>query len=536
MECVFTDESIVAMESVHLSNSDKFPTLCTLTVDGHPPTAHQHDDDSNWRLTYCHPHDGSRDYLRLHTLDIYFWTLDDAKLFLATTGRLLAPSQLALASSQEHGVSSVVQQLENAAVGPSYRNSQMSTPGVEPINLSPPLPPPPSSQAPQAATMTTAPAAPIQPTSGSVGQREPSAAQQPTKSSETERNYAPVAYDPTQQSSKPSDATHSSAPEMHHPVQQPTKPVDTTQGYGSTVQSQARQPSNPPDTAEGYASTARDPGQQPSSSPEKAQSYAPMSYNPAAPAAPEPVQHREKTPPPADPATGVGTAHPPVPGHGTDSFASSPHESAPRQGHNAPTGTRQLYSSPPPSAGLPQHAQVTPHAAQHNQPGSLSFSPPPTTTATSGPTSTGGQPGTMAFDPPPQDPNVHLYHQGSSTQTPAYGQYQPNHQEPYQDSTASQTGAASYASYPHPHQQPQPPMGGYTEFSYNQQHQQPPQGNPYSVHSQVYRPTGAEAMGHSQDQSGTTPAAGSKPGMITENAMRVEKGVNRLMKKLEKKI
>ena len=281
---------------------------------------------------------------------------------------------------------------------------------------------------------------------------------------------------------------------------------------------------------------------------EPSQSYATLAYDPAAPAAPEPVKHREKTPPPPDAAAGTGL--------GNASFGAPSHSAMaeyPTQGYPAAS---MAYSSPPPSASLTQPGQMPPYITHHNSSGSLSFAPPPAAVTTSAPVQTAGQPATMplsspppdsganihpnasapgsktasmAFSPPPQDPNLHFNRQQSFSHQSMTSQYAPAQQAPYLDRHASQ---------PTPQQpQIQPPLGGYVEYSYNQPNSQAPHsGNPYSIHSQVYRPTEAEAVGHYKDTHSDYTQGGRKPGKITENAMRVEKGVNRLFKKLEKRL
>jgi hypothetical protein len=90
---------------------------------------------------------------------------------------------------------------------------------------------------------------------------------------------------------------------------------------------------------------------------------------------------------------------------------------------------------------------------------------------------------------------------------------------------------------------------GHHHHQQQQQHQQP-----YDIHSQLYRPTDTDnttdshgnlvtPAGHTAAPAGHTvppggqpvPPGGQKTGKITENAMRVEKGMNRFLKKLEKK-
>jgi hypothetical protein len=122
------------LDHVHLRHSTRFPTLCTLTVDGniqnspvssHSPTG----DQAQWLLASADPRHERTRLFRLHTLDIYFWTLEDANLFLDSVERVLAPSQVETDRQQhqtsEAVVSKVVQNLENVAItDPAYQNGQ----------------------------------------------------------------------------------------------------------------------------------------------------------------------------------------------------------------------------------------------------------------------------------------------------------------------------------------------------------------------------------------------------------------------------
>lgn len=126
--------SQIALSTAHFRTSDKFPTLCTVTVDGTRPSISgippQTVDQNEWKLPYFDVRHGSTSLLRLHTLDIYFWTLADANFFLSNVRALLAPNQLdlianAAPAAHEAMVSPVVQQLENIAISdPTYHNGQ----------------------------------------------------------------------------------------------------------------------------------------------------------------------------------------------------------------------------------------------------------------------------------------------------------------------------------------------------------------------------------------------------------------------------
>jgi len=58
--------------------------------------------------------------------------------------------------------------------------------------------------------------------------------------------------------------------------------------------------------------------------------------------------------------------------------------------------------------------------------------------------------------------------------------------------------------------------------------------NEYDIHSQVYRPTESEHMSHYKPHAQRS--SDQKTGRLAENAVRVEKGLGRVFKKLEKKL
>ncbi|KAK2749913.1 hypothetical protein FQN57_005330 [Myotisia sp. PD_48] len=434
------------MSSIHLRTSDKFPTLYTLTVD----TAQQSGDggspglvrdENEWRLVWMNPSDHSTSYLRLHTLDIYFWTVDDARLFLTNVQGVLAPHQLEVipppqSVPQHVPTSSLVQNLENIAISdPTYRDSKGESPRPDGSKLPPPPPPPLN---PGVIARTTA------------GQR-------------TSEPVSPLEETPHQKSAAAKDGEN--APEA----------------------------------------------------------YTPLPYNPAAPAAPEPIKAREKTPPPPDdvhPTANSGMAYaPPLPPPQSAGLEGTFQAANPGQNfHIPPNNGHGMYSPSPPGATQPPYS---PQQQQQQLSGGMSFGPPPTTapSALSGSTATTGG----SYAPSQQDPNAHLFRQQSFGLPPPvsspYHPAQPQHQQ--RDSIS---------------QMPPPPVGGYAGYSYGQQHQQQQQPqNPYDVHGQVYRPTEVEAVNQHR-ASHETEQQGHRPGRITNNAMRVEKGVNRLFKKLEKRL
>ena len=92
--------NVSVLNRVHLCHSTRFPSLCTLTVDGfdpNPPSFPPPPDPESvyeWCLPRNDPHGENTDLLRLHTLDIYFWTSEDAGEFLDLMERILSQGQI----------------------------------------------------------------------------------------------------------------------------------------------------------------------------------------------------------------------------------------------------------------------------------------------------------------------------------------------------------------------------------------------------------------------------------------------------------
>ena len=395
---------------------------------------------------------------RLHTLDIYFWTLEDSKLVMDTFRQMLHPSQLDIMDApQEEDTSHLVQNLENVAISdPEYTNGRTRN-----------------------------------------SRNQPSYAQQPDQ-----RGAASVS---------------------------PTSPS------------------------------------QPAHSEQKSAGFAPMPYNPAAPPAPEPIAHREDTPPPPDAHDGTGLSTAALADHAPPQYApqKQPFTAVPGAVPSAtgyfgspPPQTTSAYGSPPP--GGVGHTPSVSSSARHGS-ATSPYAPAPATATSAGsgphihaasayvpapPSDSDAHRASASsapsFAPPPQDPNANPY--GSANATPL-----------------ASPGAQFYGSGPHigpkqplQHIQPQypdylsakvsPPPGGYSNYSYDQPQQQRPQSgsSPYDVHSQVYRPTEAEVApkkGRKSSQSAQQAYDGSyQQGKMGERADKVEKGVNRFLKKLEKKV
>ena len=317
---------------------------------------------------------------------------------------------------------------------------------------------------------------------------------------------------------------------------------------------------------------------------EQPANYAPLAYNPAAPPAPEPIKHREKTPPPPEAESGTGLtaaayadqgyalssaqhqglASPPLPSHSyqQQSFSGPPQQhpsssyispqpsgqrqtsiSSPLPSHayqqqSVPGPSQQhpssTYTSPPPSARL----SYSPAPIQQGQRVSSisSFPPPPPSTGSPASAMSKDQP--PSFAPPPNDPNAHIYDQSSHPKPSPTTQILGNSYlaQPPQPLAHLQP---QYPDYLQSRPQNQPPPGGYSDYEYNQpqqlhQYHRHSQGDSYNVHNQVYRPTESEGRhGHHRPSEA---GSGQQPGRLEQRADKLEKGVNKWLKKLEKKI
>ena len=448
------------MHSATIRQSHKHPAFCTVTVDGY---SNQHDEigspaqdpERHWRLPNPDPRSEGKYLFRLHTLDIYFWKVDDANKFVAAARGKMQPGQFEIVdvpptpAAHEKAMSPVVQQLESIAIqDPAYHNGK-------------------------------------------------------------------------------------------------TRSSRTTSTNGAAINEEARQ-----ETPKAQDTTA----------------FQPLAYNPASPAAPEPIKHREKTPPPVDSETGTGLAAAAYQDH---TQAMSPGSSLSRP----PYG--QVHESQGPFSPQPtmSHASsyVSPSSASGNTTSSppvqgqrttsvSSFPPPP---AQNGRSSASPYTSAPSFAPPPQSPPnaTAPHHQQALTtfsappppaQDPNFPFYGKDN-EPLESPATQILGSSyvsgvrqplqhlqpQYADYIPPGHEPKAPVGGYSNYQYNQQakqHQSP--STDYDIHSQVYRPTEEEAPSHKHKHkpSSTGSTQQSPAGRLEQGAGKVDKGVNRFFKKLEKKI
>ena len=284
--------------------------------------------------------------------------------------------------------------------------------------------------------------------------------------------------------------------------------------------------------------------------------FTPLAYNPAAPPAPEVIKHREKTPPPPDAVAGTGLA------------AAAYHEQMQTlgpQGHGAymtpPPGTFHL---PPGNTGqqpsynssgygsLPATTAYTPSpsvSTQGNRSSSVSSFPPPPPKSAGGSTNpyipqnlppansntTSPQPTSSAYAPPPTNKTQsHLYTPGitpmESPATQILGDsYVSGPPQPLQHLQPQ------YADYLSSRPQPPEPVGGYSDYQYEQPSRHHSRSHDSSIHSQVYRPTEEEAHGHGKHRPSGA-GQGQQSGKLEAKAEQAEKKVNKFLRKIEKKL
>ena len=418
--------------------------------------------------------------------------------------KILAPQQLQVFDApaptpHKDMVSPVVQQLESVAVSdPAYANGQ--TRNSRNMSQSAPAPPPPATS--------------VSPLGGTPKPVDP-AAFQPLAYNPA----APAAPEPIRHREKtppPDDGATgtglAAAAMSDHPVQTPGLPYQPGTPFG------------PPKPGVGFSGPP--PGQGFSGPPQAPQYGSPptsgmQSPLPSMTSFPGPPQ-------PLSPPPNTTTFHgPPQPLQSPSAHMTSfPGASQPMQGLNGlPQG--QHYGSPPPP---------TASAMQSPPPsvlGGSSFPPPPP----GGAPSVGSVPsrhGSQSYAPPPQAANSQ--HVGSPVITPGTEILgSPFHQPPHQPLQHLQPQYPDYLASHNP--QVTPPPGGFSSYNYSQPQHQPhhhhanQQANPYDIHSQAYRPTEAEASSHGK-QKPVNPNA--KPGRFEEGAERVEKRVNRFLKRLDK--
>jgi hypothetical protein len=168
----------IELDTVKIEQTYKHPCLFTLTVDAFRSsngTASPHQDTSQWHLPTPDPSNQGKYMYRLHTVDLYLWTPEDASLFLDSIRRVLQPHQLqivrnpnATPTHSEHkndALSPVIARLESAAISHTNRTPSVGTTRSFPGPPTAPAPtsPLPNEQPPTYAPMAYNPAAPAAP-------------------------------------------------------------------------------------------------------------------------------------------------------------------------------------------------------------------------------------------------------------------------------------------------------------------------------------------------------------------------------------
>ncbi|KAI9888240.1 MAG: hypothetical protein M1814_000937 [Vezdaea aestivalis] len=463
------------LDDIFLQYSYKHDTLFTLTVEGRSqadasPTLR---DTRQWHIPGPDQHNQGRYMLKIHTLDLYFWTKEDALQFLDGARKVLPESQMRILNapvpptSHQDSISPVVQKLEHAAISdPSYRRSKRAS----------------ESGDTSAASLTASPiVARAVANNGIHGQ--PDTAELPP-------NFVPMAYNPSapaapepiahrEKTPPPPDmdqsgtglgtaATHDHYDHHYgqHQVQAhgsfpPPPPSTQNQGqppHPGTMQRQQTFP-NPP--VQRQSTFAGPPAGLP-----PGQTYG--SHSPS-PSGPSPVPgHLQRAP------TAAGSFPPPPPGGGSSSGPGYQHGQDPGQQyqqHSTPPPpqrsytAQQQYSAPPTGHPQPQYAIQR----QSTQAGSMSPHFAPTPSPGIPPQTTGGY-------------SNYQYGATTVTQGPQTGQEQ------------------------------------------------------YGVHQQAYRPTQIESQSHVKPAAPTEQGQNTQPSRVTGAADKVGKGIGGLLKKVEKRI
>ncbi|KAH6620561.1 hypothetical protein C7974DRAFT_399980 [Boeremia exigua] len=276
------------LDIVKVEQSYKHPCLFTLTVDafrdqhGSPASTPQQD-MSQWHLPVPDPHNQGKYMYRIHTIDVYLWTPNDASMFLDSLRRVMQPHQLqiiadphAVTPTSAHDyktdtMSPVIANLERAAISHQSRTPSISSTQAFPGPPQAAFPGPPaartSTASPAFAPMAYNPAAPAAP--------EPIAHREKTPP-------PPDAADGTGLMGGP---VHSSQPQYSNPLQASFTPQQTTGPYTPGLPAPGQGFSGPPSAhRQSTSGSLPPPPQSPPSFAGPPQSAPPAeSYNPTSP-------------------------------------------------------------------------------------------------------------------------------------------------------------------------------------------------------------------------------------------------------------
>lgn len=434
------------MESTTVRQSHKHPTLCTIVVDGYgsnqgtasPVQQPEH----HWRLPNTDPRNEGKYLFRLHTLDIYFWTAEDANAFVAFARQKLEVDQLEVVdipptpASHDQAMSPVVQNLENVAIqDPAYHNGQTRNSRTKSTGVTSPQ---------NADTSKAGEPRQITPKAQILAALQP----QDTPKTPIPTMFQPLAYNPA-------------APPAPEPIKHREKtppPVDAEVGTGLAAaamrdHSQAASP---------QSSLSRPPYGHPQSSglfsPKSAQSHTPSLASPQPSASYASSQSSAgyrassvSSLPPPPPQSNRGSVSPYTP---TPSFAAPPQSPS----NSASVHSQQVFSS----FSAPPQDSMAPFYGKDSAP----LQSPATEIL--GDSYVAGN----------RQPLQHLH--------PQYPDYTPPGHEP---------PVGGYSNYQYSQQQQQS----------QHHHHHHNGGNEYDVHSQVYRPTEEEAHGHKPSKPSKQP-------------------------------
>lgn len=119
------------MDRTHVRYSYKQSNLVTLTVDGQTGQQVPSPNTQEWHLPTYDPRNENKYMYRLHTVDIYFWTKEDALQFVNGIRRVLPAAQTTILDEpiapppHQEDMSPIVQKLENVAISdPSYQQGR----------------------------------------------------------------------------------------------------------------------------------------------------------------------------------------------------------------------------------------------------------------------------------------------------------------------------------------------------------------------------------------------------------------------------
>ena len=313
------------MEKAFVRQSHKHPTLCTVVVDGYSghedrgTASNVQQPEHHWRLPDTDPRSEGKYLFRLHTLDIYFWTAEDANTFIALARKKLESGQVDVvdvpptSTLHDEAMSPVVQNLENVAIqDPAYQNGQTRNSRTESTGVR------------------------NAPSSGASGE----AKRQDTPKAQNTTTFQPLAYNPA-------------APAAPEPIKHREKtppPIDAETGTGLAAAAMR----DHSQTAS-QSSMSHPPYGHPQSSglysPQPAQSHTPSLASP-------------------QPSTGFANSHSSA-GYRASSVTSLPPPPPPQSGR----GSVSPYTPAPSFAAPPQSPPAS--AMGHSQQAVTTFSAPP---------------------------------------------------------------------------------------------------------------------------------------------------------------